>query len=739
MNIVTRIKAAATGFKMGARFFATSPYDEYLTGPEDDIIQKKGTEGYETMVQTDPEVSTSMMHFVDLSIPGVSITPGGSDPADIRNGELCKAILLDMDGSVREPFAYGFRNAGTTGFSIMEPIWERKIIQGIGPVIGLKGIYTRPSSSFANYGHNGIVTDDSGNIIMFKQLGSSNHSAVEVEPGEVLYYAYQGNANNRYGSSVLRPVYEPWAAKIKIRRIYQVFLATNASGIRHGKMPYTEWTDSAKRAKALDALKKMGSMQAFVSAKEMELDINIPSSGAGSHFKDALEFFNEEIRRAILGDSSFSGTTGSEGTYGSKMAAQSNVRTRFQIQGNAFCDAIGEQLFPMILEMNGYTDGRIPHLQPVAIATSEEERAQSLYMLSEMKQSGLLTITPSKEAQLQILANGFKPLGIEINTIDEAEAQDEEKQEQKQPEQVAAAERKIQAASASVSRARKDARKLSGLIDESASDLASTWQTVMPQIIEQLSKQLFEQRAGGGWKTTDLTKIRQIVQDGVKYKSGEVRKAIAAGYEKAANGGSESAQAVLPVKAASSIGWSSATAKAALQNRVMLLLEDKYSALASQMYYAIENALVGQVSVQVAEEAIRDVLAGSPFSASRAATILDTAMASAWNTARMQQYLTLENPDGTKSTDIVGYEFAAVMDDNTTDQCMELNGKYFKAGDASLPQPPLHYNCRSQLVPIFGDERDKYEDKFLTRSESSALVSRLVNAGQIQPGFGGIT
>lgn len=52
-----------------------------------------------------------------------------------------------------------------------------------------------------------------------------------------------------------------------------------------------------------------------------------------------------------------------------------------------------------------------------------------------------------------------------------------------------------------------------------------------------------------------------------------------------------------------------------------------------------------------------------------------------------------------ESTGIVSaYQFAAILDDRTSDICDGLNGCIFEKEDA--PVPPMHFNCRSMLVPI---------------------------------------
>lgn len=57
-----------------------------------------------------------------------------------------------------------------------------------------------------------------------------------------------------------------------------------------------------------------------------------------------------------------------------------------------------------------------------------------------------------------------------------------------------------------------------------------------------------------------------------------------------------------------------------------------------------------------------------------------------------------------ESTGVVtGYQYSAIMDDRTSEICSGLHGKFFKSG--TEPIPPMHFNCRSTLIPI-----TKYEE-----------------------------
>lgn len=63
-----------------------------------------------------------------------------------------------------------------------------------------------------------------------------------------------------------------------------------------------------------------------------------------------------------------------------------------------------------------------------------------------------------------------------------------------------------------------------------------------------------------------------------------------------------------------------------------------------------------------------------------------------------------------KSTGVIGaYQYSAILDGQTSDICAGLHGKVFKAG--TEPVPPMHFNCRSVLVPITTFEEFEPDEK----------------------------
>lgn len=54
-----------------------------------------------------------------------------------------------------------------------------------------------------------------------------------------------------------------------------------------------------------------------------------------------------------------------------------------------------------------------------------------------------------------------------------------------------------------------------------------------------------------------------------------------------------------------------------------------------------------------------------------------------------------------QNADVVGsVEFLAILDERTTVQCGALDGTRWRVDDPALKRPPLHWNCRSTLIPV---------------------------------------
>ena len=94
------------------------------------------------------------------------------------------------------------------------------------------------------------------------------------------------------------------------------------------------------------------------------------------------------------------------------------------------------------------------------------------------------------------------------------------------------------------------------------------------------------------------------------------------------------------------------------------------------------------------QEAIKEIMDKSKASYARAKTIVETETTYYYNEARQSYYDELDA--------VTHYLFVALRDQATTDWCKTRQGIVYKKGSKILQRetPPIHYNCRSELLPL---------------------------------------
>ncbi|HUS80122.1 MAG TPA: minor capsid protein, partial [Armatimonadota bacterium] len=98
------------------------------------------------------------------------------------------------------------------------------------------------------------------------------------------------------------------------------------------------------------------------------------------------------------------------------------------------------------------------------------------------------------------------------------------------------------------------------------------------------------------------------------------------------------------------------------------------------------------------------------FAARRLENIARTEGAVCFEHGRLSRYMA----DGL----VEGVTFSAVMDDRTTETCAWHNGRSYKLGDPDLPCPPLHYQCRSVLMPVLFNETPQWNTETPTGADA---------------------
>jgi len=118
---------------------------------------------------------------------------------------------------------------------------------------------------------------------------------------------------------------------------------------------------------------------------------------------------------------------------------------------------------------------------------------------------------------------------------------------------------------------------------------------------------------------------------------------------------------------------------------------------------AIKSGASVKETIKMLEEEYKgwDKVGGAP----RIENIVRTNTANAFNQGRLAEFSKMKEV-------LAGYQYSAILDNRTSPICEQLHGRVFKPAEADAYNPPIHYQCRSVLVPIFVDELEKTGERF---------------------------
>lgn len=717
------IRAEAQG-NPPEKLASISIQDLFWSGPEDDIIKRLGLRAYKEMSR-DEEANADIDHRLTLMMPGIQVVPTSTDDRAKRLADLVEGVLDAMPGStisiLRDQM---LREAVKTGFVVAEPVWDNVRIPEFGNVRGLVGLKVRPSEFFLP---NGIKRDIFGNIEHFKEVSGGNHGT--ALPEEVIYYAFKGSPNNPYGMSALHPIYNAWKYKQKVERLYITFAAINASGLRSAEIPPEDAADIDKMNAANETMREMSEAGSFVHSSAWRVKIDIPPGTAGQHYRLYIEHLNRAIRMGILGDANFNAQDTAIGTQASRTVSMKVVVHRMRTEGNAYTETLSEQLSRRIIVENGYVNDPYPWIVPEQRFKDDADLIAAMNAVNDALGAGTITFGLDEGTQRETIRKLFIDTGIDAKLVDKAITP------------APTPKPSVQAAAAPVGRRPSDIRKQGKEYDKlfvsSVEDYQDAWAELWPLVSAKVEAAVFNPK-GNGWKAKNSSDIRKAVSNNIRYKSGDMRKALEVVLVDGLKVGKDHAQQMTGVKAVVSTQpsqVSEGTLEVTIGDRSYFMNEDEYASLEKAVYLFLMNAKRGGTAPQIAQRDLRQLLENEGIGAgSNAVRLIDTSLTTVYNESRMNVFRGLINPVGTTADTIPGFVYSAVLDANTTDICTGYDGMAFKADDPFMPQPPVHFNCRSVLIPVFGNEvpwTTESGGSYTDFSDSQKL------AADIPSGFGG--
>lgn len=596
------------------------------------------------------------------------------------------------------------------GFSLTEPVYVIK--EGLWHY---KSAKVRPPHSFKFH------LKDNGDVEKITQ-NTAKKGEIEMQPSRLLHFAYQSEFGNPYGKSDFRAAHEPWKAKKFVTKFYNLYLEKFAAPTIIGKYPRGYSTQEV--TKFFEVLQSMQFNTAAAIPDDAKIDFVQVVRDSSDSFAVAIDKYNMQIARAILVPDllGLSGGATEGGAYAlgkehfkvflgsikkdrealARKITQRMVAPLVAVNfGEEYAQAVKFEFVPFSDDTVAEHANTWISAVKADIFEPNDEEVNHLRALTGFPQ-GIVAKPIKMEPPLlpdgTPNPNAGKPLpGQEKSKNGEPPEPGED--EEAEGEDVGGEAPKERRFSVRLSR---KTTIYEGKMDFShvAATLTDAEESITPALTRaarSICNAFIEDVRGRGLlRRIDIealqgvqaknlrdmnvifkNKFLDLFQDAYETAAVELHgKAYAKKRKPGAALLPRQAEDIIKAESFKTVG--------------------DYTA---EMTKRMRNIVAAGVKEAAGEGAIVALLRdeAKAFTDTWLATVVRTKTNEVYNTARRSFW---ENDETAKEI-IVAYQFSSILDDNTTDICRELDQKIFEINDGvGRITPPLHFNCRSVLVPI---------------------------------------
>ena len=681
---------------------------QYKPFNSDDLYQKAGDYSiYEEMLEDD-QVSVALQLKKDLIIGSGFDIVGQEEGQDDIVDDLNQALFNDVCPSFQELLeeiisAYEF------GFSITEKIFKTRD----DGTLTLNTLKTRHPNTWL------IDTDVRGNIEEIRQQGVEND--VVIDPRSVIHYVNNRKFQNAFGRSDLRSCYQAYFTKRHIIRYYSIFLEKSASPTPIAR--FDKSVPDATVTKIFNIIKKFQARTAMTIPKDVEIEF-LESKSNGEAFIRGINMFNMFIGRALT-IPDLIGLQGSDTSGGSQALSREQMkifamhikRRRHILEGVINQHIIkpivlfnhGDVLNPPVFQFKPFNDEDSFEYAKIFL----EAVKGRVYEPSDEEINHFRSLIKFPEGEVERKEEPAAPAPIESEEnvevdgdvgADNPETGEEETEidKTKEPEQ----EKDTFVLNEELSersdggfddvegdfKDKVDFKAINGLLDNTVGKISTETTPLVDDLVESIidqiqKKKILEKKNLGAVNSLKIKNLkpmqlslkkglRGLFNDGQKVGMNEI-------FQK-----DTFAQPLLPAEFLAvleaetfdAIGKWEFTFKEDVKLAMQQAIKDGKPL--SSVISEIEGAPKAKMSASI-----------DRFARTKSTEVL--------NKARLAVF--------DESTIVNGYQYSAVLDGRTTDICAGLHGKQFAKG--TEPVPPLHFNCRSMLIPITKFEKLKPDTK----------------------------
>lgn len=659
----------------------------------DDLYQKTGDYSIYEEMENDDQITTLLTLKRDMILSaGWDIVCDEEGQDEIKK-DIEKALGEDPEVGFDELLEEIIDTFTLYGFSLSEKLFKFRDDQSLT----LRTIKTRHPNTWL------IHTDKHGNVERYEQRGASGD--LDIKPDSLLHIVNNRKFQNPYGKSDLRAAYDAWFTKRQIIRFFAIFLEKYASPTAIAT--YDKNAPQEAIDKIHNAIKRLQTKTAITVPKDIELDL-LESKSTGDVYEKALNIFNMFIGRAMLVPDLL-GLHGSETGGGSLALGKSQIdiflkhiqRRRIRVErwvNKHFVE-------PIVIWNWGILD-HYPKFKLRPISEEDAEKYAKLWIEAikgkfyepsddEINHFRKMIKFPQGEVvrvkePVQAPALGGEP----PNPNDPNQPDDDDKGEQGQKdsqeggdaskeEEGKEKEEKKTFAFNQVSgdyHKKTNFKAIATHMDQAVDQILAESRPLVDEIFEDLYEQIERKKI---IKNQNVERIDEIKLKKLGSLKQIIKKNLRDGYLRA------KAQAQTEL-------FKSQFLKPVAEDKFLEVIEAETFQFIGDWEYAItkeaRTAMIAAIKEGRPLSSVVGIIDESGKSAS---------MVSIERFARTKTTEVLNNArvDFFTTTKIVsGYQYSAILDDRSTEICRGLHGKKFKAG--SEPIPPLHFNCRSVLIPI---------------------------------------
>ena len=651
----------------------------------DDLVGKKGLEVYKKMQLRDGQVKAVFMlkKHARLSTPWEIRAQDEDDPEAVKQAEFIEECFKEMKGSVNN-FLLKIWNVMRDGYAVAEKNYKVLENGEFKGKIGIDNIKVRNAEDFS------FKCDEFGNITDDGLIeGNANNLPINKFV-IVSYNPSDDNSESIYGESDFRAAYRYYFSNDILQRFWNIYLEKFGQPTIMGRYP--SGTKKTKQDEYIDILKNIQSDTAILLPEGLEASFLEASRRGDAGYKNAFDTNNAMIARSLLVGSLLM-ESGDKGSYALSKTHFDIFIYVLEYLGQETEDTIiNEQIIRPLIDFN-FPNPKYPLFKFESLVKEDQEGKAKIAKL--LVDGGL--IDPNEEWVREFINIPAKDKDIELPEKKEPEPGDDDEE----PEDDEGFKQTF-----TLSRQPNQYEKKCNFtrIVNSLNKYEKQAQEELIKIIikqkETLKKAILKSGVIESKKAKEVEKlqlsyvgefrdtIKKWLQELWRYGQTEVQAEL--NQYKFVGVPADKAMEYLRNKAFMVAGVERDDVLKKAKN--LLYVGMKNGASADEIMYELDNMFkeyIGKPGIKT-----RD---GKLLTPNHLENIVRTNFSDAYNQGRLDM---AEDPDVREI--VTGMMFSGIMDERTTDVCAMLDGQIFEINDPDLARatPPLHYMCRSTLVPV---------------------------------------